>query len=273
MTEKNNIRGALVHAAGSYRESYEVAAWYRTIEYDAGTVPLTAAYRSGSTREIETLGATITGTVTDSHFPALFGGVAVTDGKRPGDIGQQADVPVRFAGYVLADGILEHDNPHHTGHCLVTSVDDNGDWYTVHTDGRSWRLPAYIVPLYSVWGDPSDTSKDDDQYGRACGYAWKLVEHPTPLELAVSDGASRARRQLSMPMRGYWTPPTEPVDEMDELRQVYAAAKAWATVRIADELDEHRSALRRLDVSRSVWTSYERRRGQTELAAQSTQNR
>jgi hypothetical protein len=84
-------------------EHYEVAAWYRKIRIEAGHTAVInmhamSCYWSGCV-----------GTITDAYFPALFGGVAMTSGRRPEDIGKPAEWRGMSAyAYEIAEAVALH---------------------------------------------------------------------------------------------------------------------------------------------------------------------
>lgn len=121
------------------QETYEVAAWYRTIKLEPGKYKLEwkpEQYRGHWV-------TTIPGTVIDAYFPALFGGVAYTDGKRPNEIGKPASHHVRIDDYAIKENETYVEAPDHLRIVLfyLESVElgiRTRDWDT-HDNKEHWN--------------------------------------------------------------------------------------------------------------------------------------
>lgn len=141
------------------RTTEEVAAWFTAVDMAPQTVPVFAKVgtRGASlTAEDTSLGYALVGTVSDAHYPALFGGVAVSDGKRPNMIGKPHTIHHRPYAHAVAHAILEGRE---------TAIRLNPDWEAV----------------YVGYGDPTS----EEPY---CGYTASLMYRPDSLTLAESRG-------------------------------------------------------------------------------------
>lgn len=88
------------------RQSYEVAAWYKTVHCEPQTVDVLAEVKDGQVVDTG-IGWSLTGTVTEAHFPSLAGGLAMTSGERPEEIGKEETVHVNPYAHALARQLLE----------------------------------------------------------------------------------------------------------------------------------------------------------------------
>jgi hypothetical protein len=93
-----------------FTKRYEVAAWYKTIRVPAGTYDVLAEVGAdGRVRDWPGPVVRLAGVVTESFFPALFGGVAYSSGSRPRDVGVEDYVYVRPYAHNLAWSLIQGD--------------------------------------------------------------------------------------------------------------------------------------------------------------------
>ena len=91
------------------KADYETAAWWMKVliqpgEYEATFVDVKG--RPVPPRIAYYVHVAIPGVVVDAYFPALFGGVRLSDGKRPELIGTDTTYHLRFYAYEVARMLL-----------------------------------------------------------------------------------------------------------------------------------------------------------------------
>jgi hypothetical protein len=105
MAERVKIGTKTLTKAQDLKQSYETAAWSKTVRCEPQTVDVFAEVKDGKVVDTS-IGWSYTGTVTDANFPSLFGGVAVTDGKRPEEIGKEETIHLHPYAHAIALSLL-----------------------------------------------------------------------------------------------------------------------------------------------------------------------
>lgn len=125
MPEAIKIGTKTLTEPADFIQTYETAAWSRTIHCEAQTVDVMAVIKNGEVED-RSIGWTFKGEVIKAHFPSTFDGVQMTDGERPEEIGKPDTYSVVPYAHALAYSLLE---------------------------GKELNLALDVVPLYSPFRD------------------------------------------------------------------------------------------------------------------------
>lgn len=166
MPELVKIGVVKLKETSEFSKSYETAAWSKTLLCQPQTVDLMAQIEGN---EVKRISWTYQGKVIDAYFPSLLGGVPVTDGRRPEEIGKEESVPCSPYPHSVAFRLL-------------------GEYSLAAEENNEITLLDNIEPLYIPY-----------QYEGKGSYTASLVVNATEEQKEKSRGVAEALAKKPIP--------------------------------------------------------------------------